>query len=40
VRAGGHTLWAHGEARERDIAITNGNVTERHWELHRATPGA
>lgn len=40
VPAGGYTLWAHGEARERDIAITDGNVTELHWELHQATPAA
>lgn len=28
---GAYALWVHGELRERDIAVTDGAVTELHW---------
>lgn len=32
IAAGEHTLWVRGEARERGVRITGGQVTELHWE--------
>ncbi len=36
---GTYSLWVRDQAREGDVAITDGNVTERHWELHREVRG-
>lgn len=31
IPAGTYTLWVRGEARERDVEIPDGAVTERDW---------
>ena len=31
VRAGSHTLWVHGLARERGVVIVGGSVAELDW---------
>jgi hypothetical protein len=37
ITEGSYTLWLHGEARVRDVAVTGGHVSEVDWS---ATAGA